>query len=357
MTALDVLSALIDVWIASYGIPDSTLSDSGPQFASVLYQGVLELLGVRTNYATPSRPQTNGQVECFNKTLVRQLGHYVSENVVTWTRYVTLLVTAYNAQVHSSTGEAPFPFVCPRKLSPVALERLTQGTGEEETPSTPKQARENFRTRLDDMIPLVQKSMDKAQARYKRHFDERVLGGREALRVGDWVFVKSHENKGGKRIIKTKGPYQILKKGGRHLTIESTDGIRKINGNPAILAPEPRGGDRAWNCALKAWRIRSFPSSSGKTMEAVFDQFVGQGYDDHGSLMRKVCWFGYGPREDTWECIEDLPTEKVRHYCLRHKVAMRQGRGVHDLPATPQWASADGQGPDMSGTQVGRKVS
>jgi len=194
VTALDDLSAFIDVWIASYGIPDSNLSDDGPQFASILYQGVLKMLGVSTNYATPYHPQTNGQVERFNKTLVQQLRQYVSEHVVAWARYVSLLVTAYNSQVHSSTGEAPFSFVCPPRISPVAIERLTQGTGEEAPPSTPGQARENFRKRLDEMIPLVQKSMDKAQARYQRHFDERVKSRREALRVGDWVFVKSHEN-------------------------------------------------------------------------------------------------------------------------------------------------------------------
>ena len=70
VTALDVLSAFIDVWIASYGISDSTLSDNGPQLASVHYQGVLQMLGVSTHYATPYHPQTNGQVERFNKTLV-----------------------------------------------------------------------------------------------------------------------------------------------------------------------------------------------------------------------------------------------------------------------------------------------
>jgi len=73
VTALDVLSAFIDVWIASYGILDSTLSDNGLQFASVLYQGFLRMLGVSTNYATPYHAQTNGQVERFNNTLVPQL--------------------------------------------------------------------------------------------------------------------------------------------------------------------------------------------------------------------------------------------------------------------------------------------
>jgi len=149
------------------------------------------------------------------------------------------------------------------------------------------------------MIPLVQKSMDKAQARYKRNFDKRVKCRREALRVGDWVFVKSDANQGGKLLFKTKGPYQILTTDGRRLTIERTDGIRTINGNHATLAPEPPEGDPTWERALKAWRGPPLLSSSEKTMEAVFDQFVGQGYDNNGRLMLKVRWFGYGPREDT----------------------------------------------------------
>jgi len=275
-------------------------------------------------------------VEGFNKTLVQQLRHDVMEHVVTWARYVSPLVTAYNSQVHSSTGEASFSFVCPRKLSPMAIERLTQGTGEETPPSTPRQARENFRKRWDEMMPLVQKSMYKAQARYKRHFDKRVNSRREALRVGDWAFVQSHENQGGKLIFMTKGPYQILKTDCRRLTVERTDGIRTINSNHTTLAPEPPEGDPAWERALKAWRVPSLPSSSAKTMEAVFDQLVGQGYDHNGRLMLKIHWFGYGPREDIWEYVAGLPTEKVRQGCKRHQLSVRQRRGVDELSSTPQ---------------------
>jgi len=56
ISALDVLSAFLDTWVASYGSPDSVLSDNGPQFAAVLLQRVLKALGIDTNYATPSHP-------------------------------------------------------------------------------------------------------------------------------------------------------------------------------------------------------------------------------------------------------------------------------------------------------------
>ena len=86
----------------------------------------------------------------------------------------------------------------------MAIERLTAGTDTGEV-VTPGRAKENFLQRLDAPIPLVRDTMEKAQARNKRAFDKRVQAEREALRYEDWVFVKSHENQGGKLVFKTLG--------------------------------------------------------------------------------------------------------------------------------------------------------
>jgi len=140
-------------------------------------------------------------------------------------------------------------------------------------------------------MPLVRETLEKTQAWYKRAFDKRVQTRREALQVGDWVFLKSHENQGGKLVFKTLGPFQILRTDGRRLTIGSDDCIRNINENHATRALEPPQGDPAWARALTAWRVPSLPSSASKPIEAVFDRFVGQGYDDQERLMLKVRWF------------------------------------------------------------------
>jgi len=66
ISAVDVLSAFLDTGVASYGIRGSVLSDNGPQFAAVLWRGVLQALRIDSNYATPYHPQANGQVELFN---------------------------------------------------------------------------------------------------------------------------------------------------------------------------------------------------------------------------------------------------------------------------------------------------
>jgi len=44
-TALTVSSAFIDTWVAAYGILDSVLTENGPQFSTVYYQGILEFFG------------------------------------------------------------------------------------------------------------------------------------------------------------------------------------------------------------------------------------------------------------------------------------------------------------------------
>jgi len=50
ISVVDVLCAFLNTWVASYGIPDSILSDNRPQLAAVLWPGVLKALGIDTIY-------------------------------------------------------------------------------------------------------------------------------------------------------------------------------------------------------------------------------------------------------------------------------------------------------------------
>jgi len=123
-TALTVSSAFLDTWVAAHVIPDSVLTDNGPQFAAVYYEGILEVLGIASNYTSPYHPQTNGQVERYYRTLVWQLRCYISEHQKEWDSHLSLLTTAYNTQVHASTGGIPFAVVSPRRLQLIGMERM-----------------------------------------------------------------------------------------------------------------------------------------------------------------------------------------------------------------------------------------
>ena len=59
--------------VCRFGIPRSIVSDNGPQFDSRVYQDFFQELKIKNLYSTPQYPQTNGQAEASNKTLLTAL--------------------------------------------------------------------------------------------------------------------------------------------------------------------------------------------------------------------------------------------------------------------------------------------
>jgi len=96
ITAMDVSSAFFRDWISVYGPPDTVLTDNGPQFASLFFQGVCNFMGIRNLYTSTYHPQSNGQVERFNKTLVDMFMHYIEDHQDDWDELVSVLALAYN---------------------------------------------------------------------------------------------------------------------------------------------------------------------------------------------------------------------------------------------------------------------
>jgi len=56
-----------------YGLPESIISDRGPQFAAGLMKELSELLGIETKLSTAFHLQTNGQTERMNQELEQYL--------------------------------------------------------------------------------------------------------------------------------------------------------------------------------------------------------------------------------------------------------------------------------------------
>lgn len=60
-------------FFASHGAPvERVLTDNGPCFRSHVFHAVLTTAGVRQLFTRPYRPQTNGKVERFNRTLLEE---------------------------------------------------------------------------------------------------------------------------------------------------------------------------------------------------------------------------------------------------------------------------------------------
>ena len=291
-----------------YGPPDTVLTDNGPQLASLFIQGVCHLMGMRNLYASTSHPQTNGQVESFNKTLVVMFMHYIEDNEDNWDELVPVLALANNSRPHRTTGGAPMDLVTPRRLSNFPLERMPDGMTPDPSQSVVK-AKDAFLVSVKVLLPQIRDTISKTQAWYKRDYERKVRPRRVSVTSGDWVNLQNQTRK-HKLDPKLTGPYEVLETDGRtYLVVQDglpyrVSGDHVVPAGPVDPASRPKQPQVAVPDALQ-------PGGS----EFVFEQFMDHKWDEEGVLWLLVRWFGYGPEDYTWEHSSRLPVAAVYWYC------------------------------------------
>ena len=67
-----------------YRLPESVISDRGPQFAVGLTRELNKMLGIETKLSTAYHPQTDGQTERTNQELEQYLRIYVNHRQNNW---------------------------------------------------------------------------------------------------------------------------------------------------------------------------------------------------------------------------------------------------------------------------------
>ncbi|MCO5573423.1 hypothetical protein L7F22_027194 [Adiantum nelumboides] len=106
---LDQMTRLFMSNIFKYhGMPQSIVSDRDPRMTSLFWRGLFENMGTTLKFSSSFHPQTDGQSEEANSTVLDLLKCYVSEHKGKWEQYLPLVEYAYNNTMHSSTGKAPF---------------------------------------------------------------------------------------------------------------------------------------------------------------------------------------------------------------------------------------------------------
>ena len=106
---------LWNMFIVYYGIPEMILTDQGHNFESDLLRELCELAQVKKIRPLGYHPQTNGQCECFNATLINMLCTLPEKPKITWREQVLMLVHAYNCARHIATDFSLYYLVFGRK--------------------------------------------------------------------------------------------------------------------------------------------------------------------------------------------------------------------------------------------------
>jgi transposase InsO family protein len=87
-----------------HGLPDTIVSDRGPQFASEFWKHVCERLGIEQSRSMAFHLQTDGQTEQMNAIMEQYLRVFVNYQQDTWTSWLPIVEFASNNHTSQMTG-------------------------------------------------------------------------------------------------------------------------------------------------------------------------------------------------------------------------------------------------------------
>ena len=99
------------VWkniVCRFKIPHTIIADNGPQFDSIAFRNFYSELNIRNSYSTPRYPQSNGQAEATNKTLITALKKRLEQAKGKWVEELPGVLWAYRTTPGRPTGNTPF---------------------------------------------------------------------------------------------------------------------------------------------------------------------------------------------------------------------------------------------------------
>jgi len=288
-----------NVW-KLHGLPESIISDRGPQFAAGLMRELNGMLRIKSKLSTAFHPQTDGQTERVNQELEQYLRMFIDHRQEQWSEWLGTAEFAYNNKVHSSTRTSPFKANY-RQNPRMGFERRKKGK---------YAGAKKFIEKMKKIQEEAKATLKKAQADMKKYADKK-RSDIEEYKVGDLVMLSTKDLKYQMIRRRTEklterfiGPYKIKKiilSNVVELELPSTikihpvvnisrirryvgqvEGQKKEQPAPVIIE-----GEEKWEVEriLNKQRVR------GK------DKYL-------------VCWKGFTAESDTWEGRENLENTK-----------------------------------------------
>ena len=339
ITAVEVAKAFVHHWVLVYGPPLLLLADNGKQSISKLFHEICRLLGVKNLFTTTYHPQTNGQVERFNRTIIAAIRHYVSDHPHDWDLFTDALTYACNTQPHDSTSIAPFELVLSRPPPRLSFDaEPTVGKI-----GTAAQYQTKWRVWLSALMSTAKVELEKRQARYKKNFDNRIGTPKDDIVVGYHVFIRKDyfnptKEYNHKLSPVVTGPYLVRQVDKHTVVIEIEDKTReRVSKERIVLTPSPSGviissGVRTEGEDDTQYGYDARKDTTTPPGEAVFDVVTPTGdvaenvdepvpEDDEEPAMGEDKEDGYANVRDKTRLVEDLEgTEGVEEPpCMKNE--------------------------------------
>lgn len=296
-----------------HGLPDTIVSDRGPQFASEFWTNLCHRLRIEPRLSTAFHPQTDGQTEITNASMEQYLRCYVDYLQDDWPQWLPIAEFAANNQVSESTKMSPF--FANYGFDP----KFHYDTTNSEETTTRAPARidaDTFASTMNRLFDHIRAEISRAQALQQEFADKR-RGPTPSLKIGDMVWLDarniSTKRPSQKLDYKRLGPFRIKEKISTHafrlelpptmkvhdvFHVSKLDLVREDPYPGQIIPPPP-------------------PIEVDGEDEYFVDQILDSKYIGRGNgrqLRYLVKWDGYS--EPTWEpanYVKDLDVVKKFH--------------------------------------------
>lgn len=234
--ATTVAQVLVDQFFARFGVPGELHSDQGREFEAKVFQECCQLLGLRKTRTTPLRPQSDGMVERFNRTLLQELSKYCSDGQTQWDCKLPLLLMAYRSAEHEATSHSPACVMLGREIR-LPVDLVTGRPPDEELPTVTTDYAVTLQKRLEEVHHHVRSQLKFSGESMRRHYDRNSKAAK--FQAGELVWLHNPKRKKGlspKLQSAWEGPYTIVER-----VTEVTFRIRRGQGRPKIVH-----ADRLW---------------------------------------------------------------------------------------------------------------
>jgi hypothetical protein len=204
-----------NVWV-HFGLPKSIISDRDSRFVGSFWSSLWALMDTKLKKSTTFHPQTDGQTEVVNRTVVHLLRAYCSKHPKLWDEHLHYIQHAYNRAKHSSTQTSPFE-ACfgyfPKSPLDFIFGKDIAVDGQYDIDRA-----EKFIEQIQSIHQVVQEQLEKSQAKYKTRHDKHRVD--HSFQVGDevWLYISKERLKGeGKKLKPIRyGPFKIIDKIGNN---------------------------------------------------------------------------------------------------------------------------------------------
>lgn len=210
MQAETVARALVVNVVCRLGVPTQIHSDMGGQFESAVFQQMCVLLGIRKTRTTPGRPQSDGQTERANRTLLELLAKAAADDPQQWDIKLPYVLASLRSTPSATTGETPNRLMLGREVvTPLTLL----------APPVPNLLPrhpwvEDLHEQFASAHSRVQEAIGRAQRVQKKYYDKKVKEEQfvEGQRVWLWNMRKKPPGPHKLNAGRWEGPLEIKKR-------------------------------------------------------------------------------------------------------------------------------------------------